>query len=71
MNKENLGIQYLSERPADVPRLWVDAQKFYKLTDFKPSYTFEQGLKETIRYYEQLKQNKNLIQEIKVENWKK
>jgi len=70
MNKEDLGIEYLADRPADVPRLWVDAQKFYQITNFKPSYTFEQGLAETVEYYQNLMQQKNLLQEVKVENWK-
>ncbi|PKQ69796.1 GDP-mannose 4,6-dehydratase [Raineya orbicola] len=70
MGKENLGIDYLPARPADVPRLWVNAQKFYKLTNFKSDYTFEQGLQETIAYYEKLAETKNLLAEIKIENWK-
>jgi len=70
MHKEDLGIEYLPDRPADVPRLWVDAQKFYQITNFKASYTFEEGLKETVEYYQNLMQQKNLIQEIKIENWK-
>jgi UDP-glucose 4-epimerase len=70
MNKESLGIEYLPDRPADVPRLWVDAQKFYQITNFKASYTFEEGLKETVAFYQNLMQQKNLIQEVKVENWK-
>ncbi|MDB5227215.1 MAG: 3-beta hydroxysteroid dehydrogenase, partial [Bacteroidota bacterium] len=48
MNKSELGLEYLPDRPADVPRLWVDADKFYTATNFKPAYTFEKGLKETI-----------------------
>ncbi len=70
MGKESLGIDYLPARPADVPRLWVDAQKFYQLTNFKSDYTFEQGLQQTIAYYENLAQTKNLLAEIKIENWK-
>ncbi|KOY84629.1 3-beta hydroxysteroid dehydrogenase [bacterium 336/3] len=70
MNKEKLGIEYLPDRPADVPRLWVDAKKFYEITKFKSSYTFKEGLKETVEYYQNLMQQKNLIQEVKVENWK-
>jgi UDP-glucose 4-epimerase len=70
MNKENLRIEYLPDRPADVPRLWVDAKKFYEITEFKSSYTFEEGLKETVEYYQNLMQQKNLIQEVKIENWK-
>lgn len=70
MGKTDLGIEYLPARPADVPRLWVNAQKFYKLTNFKSDYTFEQGLQETIAYYENLAKTKNLLAEIKIENWK-
>lgn len=70
MGKEKLGIEYLPARPADVPRLWVNAQKFYQLSNFKSDYTFEQGLQETIAYYEDLAKTKNLLAEIKIENWK-
>lgn len=71
MNKENLGIQFLPDRPADVPRLWVDAQKFYALTNFQPSYNFTDGLIETIAYYQAKMQEKNLLSEVKIQNWEK
>jgi UDP-glucose 4-epimerase len=71
MNKEHLKIQYLPERPADVPRLWVDAQKFYKTFLFEPSYSFEKGLLETISYYQTLMEQKKLVSDIEIENWKK
>lgn len=70
MNKENLGIKYMDDRPADVPRLWVKAEKFYALNSFKAKYNFEEGLKETIQYYETKMKEKNMLEDIKITNWK-
>jgi len=64
-------IEYLEDRPADVPRLWVDNTKFKFITEFKSSITFEEGLLETINYYRELTLNNNLISEIKTFNWTK
>jgi len=64
-------IEYLDDRPADVPRLWVDNSKFLKITGFKSSITFDQGLTETIHYYRELKKSHNLISEITTLNWTK
>jgi UDP-glucose 4-epimerase len=64
-------IEYLDDRPADVPRLWVDNAKFKTITGFKSSVSFEQGLTETINYYKDLKKNHDLISEIKTLNWTK
>jgi UDP-glucose 4-epimerase len=69
MSKNDLGIQFLDDRPADVPRLWVQADKFYALTSFKSTYSFEEGLKLTISYYEKKMQQKNMLSEIKINNW--
>jgi UDP-glucose 4-epimerase len=69
--KSELKINYLEDRPADVPRLWVNPSKFRKITNFKSAYTFEQGLTETINYYKQLSIGKNLISEIAVKNWER
>lgn len=71
MGKKRLNIKYLPARPGDVPRLWVDAGKFYKLTKFRPKYSFERGLLETIEYYKTLSKKKNLLSEIKIENWRR
>jgi UDP-glucose 4-epimerase len=71
MNREDLGIDYLSDRPADVPRLWVNADKFYNVSGFKPSFTFEEGLKETVAYYQHLKSKKNLLDSVIIQNWQK
>ncbi len=69
--KPDMKIDYLPDRPADVPRLWVNPAKFRKITGFEPAYTFEQGLKETVSYYKELAVGKNLVNEIAVKNWEK
>lgn len=69
MNKENIKIKYLESRPADVSRLLVNAAKFYALTDFKAQYSLDKGLSETIDYYKNLSQEKNLLSEIDEKNW--
>lgn len=71
MGTSDLGIHYMPERPADVPRLWVKAKKFYSLTGFEQAFSFAEGLKETIAYYEELKTRENLIAKIKTINWEK
>lgn len=69
MDKKELGIKYLDSRPADVPRLWVDADRFRKLTGFMPSISFEDGLLETIDYYKDLSKDKDLFSKIIERNW--
>jgi UDP-glucose 4-epimerase len=66
-----LKINYMEDRPADVPRLWVNPEKFIRITGFKAAYSFDTGLAETIQYYKQISEGKNLIQEIAIQNWKK
>lgn len=71
MGASDIGITYIGARPADVPRLWVDAGRFYRLTGFRPSYSFEDGLNETIAYYRRLAQERNLTTEMTIKNWEK
>lgn len=71
MNSEMVGIKYMQDRPADVPRLWVDAHKYKMLTGYKSGYTLEDGLKETIRYYKEMMTEKDMLNEIKITNWVK
>jgi UDP-glucose 4-epimerase len=67
--KTNVAIKYLEDRPADVPRLWVNPNKFRRITNFEPGYSFEKGLIETIAYYTALMETKNLINELTIKNW--
>ena len=69
MQKTSVGIQYIASRPADVPRLWVDATKFQRVTGFRAQYAFDAGLQETIAYYRALAQQRDLRAQIKVKNW--
>jgi len=68
---KEMSIEYLEDRPADVPRLWVNPAKFRKLTGFQSEFSFESGLLETIAYYGKLMQERDLMSEIKVKNWEK
>lgn len=71
MKKSSVNIQYHSSRPADVPRLWVDASKFYHKTNFCSTYSFENGLKETISYYLDLQRQGTEFESIQLNNWDK
>lgn len=69
MKKNNLKIKYIKSRPADVPRLWVNAKKFQNLTNFKNKYSFVDGLTETIEYYQTFSEKKNILDKIIEKNW--
>ena len=64
-------IQYLADRPADVPRLWVDSSKLRSIVDFKSEYSFGVGLNFTIDYYKKLMEGKDLTTQMPLLNWKK
>jgi UDP-glucose 4-epimerase len=68
---ESQAIDYLEDRPADVPRLWVDNSLLKSLIEIRSQMGFEEGLKNTISYYRQLKETKNLNEEITLYNWEK
>jgi UDP-glucose 4-epimerase len=63
-------ICFAPDRPADVPRLWVDSTKFKNLTGFTNQMNFQKGLEETVNYYIDLAKGNNLMEEIQLENWK-
>jgi len=71
MGRQDLEINYMPDRPADVPRLWVDAERFRQVTSFKPAYSFEDGLNETIEYYKMKVQHADLLSAIQEINWVK
>lgn len=64
-------IDYLDARPADVPRLWVDAGLARSIVDLSSLKDFDEGLMETIAYYEELSKVRKLNPEIQLLNWKK
>jgi UDP-glucose 4-epimerase len=69
--KDRMNIRFEEDRPADVPRLWVDPTKFKALTNFSGEKEFREGLRETIAYYRKLNQQHDLMGEIELQNWKK
>jgi UDP-glucose 4-epimerase len=71
MGKKELGIKFLPDRPADVPRLWVKADKFYMLTGFTAQYSFQEGLSQTVAYYKQKMEEKDLLKDVQTTNWVK
>lgn len=71
MDRTALGINFMADRPADVPRLWVQADEFKKLTGFKPNYTFDNGLQETIDYYRRKVEQQTILKSVQEINWLK
>lgn len=69
--KSHIKLQHFPARPADVPRLWVNAAKFHNKTGFIAAYDFNRGLQETIDYYVELNKHENLIEKVKTINWEK
>lgn len=69
--KDRMSIRFEADRPADVPRLWVNPSKFKALTNFSGEKEFREGLRETIDYYRELNQQHDLMGEIELQNWKK
>lgn len=71
MKTEDIKPEYLEDRPADVPRLWVDASRFREITGYEAEFNFTQGLEETVKYYVNLAEEKNLLGDIRDRNWEK
>jgi len=71
MPEYKVNIEYLPDRPADVPRLWVDSKLIRSLVEIKDEKPFEEGLKETIAFYKTLSESRALNKEIKLYNWEK
>ena len=51
MNDYNPKIENLPDRPADVPRLWVNNNKISQLIDISSEISFSKGILNTISYY--------------------
>jgi UDP-glucose 4-epimerase len=71
MFRKDIKIKFIESRPADVPRLWVNARRFHKLTKLKPRYSFGSGLLRTIEYYSDIMNKRNLLPGLKMRNWEK
>lgn len=71
MPEYNAEIDFQADRPADVPRLWVDNSMVKKMGMLIDLTDFNIGLMETINYYKHLAKSKNLQDEIIEKNWEK
>ncbi|MCX6250453.1 MAG: GDP-mannose 4,6-dehydratase [Bacteroidetes bacterium] len=72
MNKQQeIKIKFVEDRPADVPRLWVDNTKFKSILKYTSPISFDEGMKETIQYYVDLMKRKNLLENMPTKNWEK
>ena len=65
----NVGVEYLEDRPADVPRLWVDNSLLKSLYTLDHLMPIASGLQATVDYYRQLGPAESLLQKIIVKNW--
>ena len=54
MGKTNLTPQVLNEATHEIPKQYLDCAKARSRMKWKPRYTFEDGLKETIEWYRQM-----------------
>jgi UDP-glucose 4-epimerase len=66
-----IDVKFIEDRPADVPRLWVDSSTIRKIVEINDEKSFIDGLKETIDYYKTKNSEKNLSKEIILKNWEK
>lgn len=44
-------VVFTDERPGDVHRLWADPGEFFKLCNWRPKVSFEEGLRKTIEFF--------------------
>jgi len=69
MGDHRLQIDFLDNRPADVPRLWVDNSKLKSLMPLNDLRDFQSGLKETVEFYRGLGEPSELLLKMAVRNW--
>jgi UDP-glucose 4-epimerase len=69
--EQNTSIEFLPDRPADVPRLWVNSSKIRSILEKINETNFDVGLKETFNFYRELNNRSNLSLGIKKFNWEK
>jgi UDP-glucose 4-epimerase len=69
MGKSELGIEFLGDRPADVPRLWVDPSRFWAIVGYRAETDFETGLRNTVAYFRDKHQRHDLLAQVQDINW--
>lgn len=65
----SIKIKHEEDRPADVPRLWVDNSLIKDVLGVLPHTPMQDGLQQTIDFYANLKKKRNLLNEIQEKNW--
>jgi UDP-glucose 4-epimerase len=66
---KHVNINYLDERPADVPRLWVNNSKMIQLIGNQNFLQLKDGLSKTIDYYMNLDLNNESLRNLSDKNW--
>ena len=69
MSDHRVQIDYLDDRPADVPRLWVDNAKLKSLVSLQRLKEFDEGLQETVEFYRGLGKPSELLSSVALRNW--
>ena len=69
MTEYNPKIAYLPDRPADVPRLWVNNSKISQILDISSEVSFSDGILNTIAYFRKLYEAGDLKEEVPKINW--
>lgn len=70
VNRKDLKPVYEAERPADVPRLWVDTTKLKKGISFEPRVSLAEGIQKTVAYFKAVHAaNPHCLDQMKVRNW--
>jgi UDP-glucose 4-epimerase len=64
-----VAAEHLEDRPADVPRLWVDNSKLRSLLPISNLMPFRSGLRSTVDYYRGLGSPQSLLERMTVRNW--
>lgn len=59
MNKEDLKLQILNQAQNEIPEQWLSSQKARELLDWHPRYSLEEGLSETVGWYQRFLNGKN------------
>ena len=70
VGRKDLQPVHESERPADVPRLWVDTRRLKAAIQFAPRVALDQGMALTLEYFRKLHaENPRCLEQITTRNW--
>jgi len=70
MGRADLKPIYEADRPADIPRLWVDTGKLNSAITFKPRTRLRDGLRLTLGHFSKLhRENPRCLEQMTARNW--